>query len=611
MSFSLGPEGMGARGPNDTLDHFGSIEASDATLLDRRVVARMVPFVEPYRWHLVLAFVLMLVHTASALAIPYLLKIAIDHDIAGGDTDALRWTALQMAGAFVAAYLSGAGQRALLSWVSLRVLATLREHLFRHLQRLSIGYHESRPAGLTVSRVINDVAEINELLSQGAIQLAGELLMLIGTVAVMVVLSPRLALLTFAVLPLIALATWLFSRHARRAWRETRRRVSNVVAHLAESVSGVRAIQAFGQEEASTRSFETLSAAQRDITIKATSLSFTFLPVIEVIGMVATVIVLGMGGLAVTRGEVTLGVLVAFLSYVTRFFQPVQEISRLYTMLQSAMAAGEQVTALLDTPPGVPDRADAIVLPRLEGRIELDHITFRYREDTPVVLHELTLRVEPGQTIALVGPTGAGKTSIANLLPRLYDVERGAVRIDGIDVRDVTQHSLRRQVHMVSQEPFLFARSIADNIRLGRPEATDDEMIAAARLAHAHDFIDALPQRYDTPVFEGAVNLSVGQRQLICIARAVLSDPRILILDEATAHVDNHTEALIQKALESLLRGRTAVVIAHRLGTVRDADCIYVIDGGRIVEQGRHEDLVGRGGLYATLHAHLTSASSR
>lgn len=605
MSFSMGSSGGGVRGPNQTLRHYGGAEGGDARPLDRRVIARLLPFLTPYRWHLLGALALTLAHTAAALAVPYLLKVAIDHDIAAGDLEALRWTALAMAGAFGAAYLSGAGQSGLLSWVSLRVLATLRAHLFRHLQRLSLGYHESRPAGVTVSRVINDVAEINELLSHGAIQVAGELLMLVGTVGVMVALSPELALLTFTVLPLIAGATWLFSRRARPAFRQTRRRVAEVVTHLAESVSGVRAIQAFGQEDASTRRFEAASAAQRDASIAATSLSFTFLPVVEVIGMLATVIVLGAGGLAVIAGEVTLGVLVAFLSYVARFFQPVQELSRLYTTLQSAMAAGEQVVALLDTAPTVADRADARPLPRLEGRVEFDAVSFRYRSDGPVVLHAIDLRVEPGETVALVGPTGAGKTSIANLIPRLYDVESGAVRLDGVDVREVTQRSLRRQVHMVSQEPFLFARSIADNIRLGRPDASDAELVEAARLANAHDFISALPEGYETPVFEGAVNLSVGQRQLVCIARAVLSDPRVLILDEATAHVDTHTEALIQQALEGLLRGRTAVVIAHRLGTVRGADRIHVIDGGRVVERGRHDELVARGGLYATLHAHL------
>jgi ABC-type multidrug transport system fused ATPase/permease subunit len=337
------------------------------------------------------------------------------------------------------------------------------------------------------------------------------------------------------------------------------------------------------------------------------SLSFTFLPTVDLLGMLATALVLWFGAQAVTRGEVTVGVLMAFLAYVTRFFQPIQELSRLYTTMQSAMAGGEQVLRLLDTPIEVNDRPGALEMPPIRGEIEFDQVTFRYRPNTPEVLHDVSLRLAAGQTLALVGPTGAGKTSIANLIARFYDVSGGVVRIDGIDVRDVTQRSLRAQTGLVPQDPFLFSGTIADNIRFGtvRPgqlPATDEAVRQAAALANASEFIDALPLGYETRILEGGVNLSLGQRQLICIARAVLADPRILILDEATANVDTVTEALIQAALERLLAGRTAVVIAHRLSTVRNADIICVIDNGKIIEQGTHEELVQLGGLYRDLY---------
>jgi ABC-type multidrug transport system fused ATPase/permease subunit len=332
------------------------------------------------------------------------------------------------------------------------------------------------------------------------------------------------------------------------------------------------------------------------------SLSYIFLPSIEFLGMLATAIVLGFGGLAVSRGEVTLGVLVAFLSYVTRFFQPVQELSRMYTTLQAAMAGGEQVLNLLDTPPDVVDPPNAVEMPKVTGRVVLDAVSFKYRPELPEVLHDINLVIEAGQTVALVGPTGAGKSSISNLIGRFYDVNSGSVTIDGIDVRSVTQASLHRQIGLVPQDSFLFSGTIADNIRFGCPEATADQVEQAARLANAHSFIIAKPEGYQTRILEGAANLSVGQRQLVCIARAILADPRILILDEATSNVDSMTESLIQDALRILLRGRTAVVIAHRLSTIYGADLICVIQDGQIVERGKHAELLAQNGVYTSLY---------
>jgi ABC-type multidrug transport system fused ATPase/permease subunit len=374
-----------------------------------------------------------------------------------------------------------------------------------------------------------------------------------------------------------------------------------VVGDLAEDLSGMRVIQAFAQEDTSRERFDDVNRANRDANIAAMSLSFVFLPTVEFLGMLATGIVLWFGGMAVAADELTLGVVVAFLAYVSRFFEPVQELSRLYTTMQAAMAGGERVLALLDTEPEVRDAPDAIEMPVISGQVELRDVSFSYRGDTRV-LHDVNLHVTPGQTVALVGPTGAGKTSIANIIARFYEVSEGAVEIDGIDVRSVTQRSLRRQMGLVPQDPFLFSGTIAGNVRFGRPAASDAEVEEAARMANAHEFILALPDGYDTEILEGGVNLSVGQRQLICIARAVLADPRILILDEATASVDTITEMLIQDALQRLLAGRTAVVIAHRLSTIQHADQICVVEAGRIVERGRHDELLARGGLYRDLY---------
>jgi len=599
MGLAFGSSGAGF-GPRGAIESFGAEQTGVA--YNPRVVARLMRYLQPYRWQMALAFVAMFAGSSLALLTPYLVKLAIDEHIAVGDLEGLTWIALATALAFVGSFLATAGQQYLLSWVGQRVLGNLRAALFRHLQALPLGYHDTHIVGVTVSRVINDVAVINELMSQGVVTLVGDVLLLGGIVAVMLSMSWQLALLTFLALPLMALVTWWFSRRAKQAFRETRSRVAAVVGDLAEDIAGMRVIQAFAQEGATHQRFDRVNVANRQAHINAMSLSFIFLPSIDFLSMLATCIVLFFGGLWVTQGQVTLGVMVAFMSYVTRFFQPIQELSRLYTTMQSAMAGGEKVLDLLDTEPEVKDKPGASDMPPIRGEVVFDHVSFRYRPDAPLALRDVDLTIRAGQTVALVGPTGAGKTSVANLIARFYDVSEGAVRIDGVDVRDVTQRSLRRQFGLVPQDPFLFSGAIADNIRFGRPDATDEDIRRAAKQANADLFIDAMPDGYQTRILEGGVNLSIGQRQLICIARAVLADPRILILDEATANVDTMTEALIQEALERLLEGRTAIVIAHRLSTIRNADLICVIEDGRIVERGRHDALLEAGGLYRTLY---------
>jgi ATP-binding cassette, subfamily B, multidrug efflux pump len=613
MSFSIGTGGPNM-GPRGVLDSFGNTSETEGQFFNRRVVLRMVGYFLPYWRSILLAFIAMLAITGLTLLAPYLLKIAIDQHIVNGDIAGLNRVALILAASFVGLYIATAGQQYLLSRVSQRVLANLRSQLFRHLQRLSLGYHDTHIIGVTVSRVINDVAVINELLAQGWITFIGDLLILIGIVVVMLSMDLKLALLTFTVLPLMFLATYLFAGRARQAFRETRLKVAAVIGDLAEDISGMRVIQAFAQEDTSQKRFKRVNVDNRNAYIKAMSLSFIFLPAIEFLGILATAIVLWFGGRMVMGAEVTIGVMVAFLSYVTRFFQPIQELSRLYTTMQAAMAGGERVLELLDTRPDVQDRPNATEMPPIAGQVVLDRVSFRYRSKTPVVLHEASLQIEPGQTVALVGPTGAGKTSIANLVARFYEVTEGRVLIDGIDVRSVTQQSLHRQVGLVPQDSFLFAGTIAENICFGNLAATHEDVIEAARLANAHDFITDLPEGYETEILEGGANLSVGQRQLLCIARALIINPRILILDEATANVDTVTEFLIQDALQRLLEGRTAIIIAHRLSTIRNADLICVVQDGRIVEQGRHETLLEHGGLYRTLYerqfAELASTGS-
>lgn len=599
MSFSIGTGSTNRVGPRGAIERFG--DKVDGKSFDLRIVLRLLTYLLPYRSRILIAFVAMNVSSALTLFTPYLLKEAIDGPIARGNSDDLDRIALLMVIAITVLYISSSLQRYLLSWVGQRVLADLRLKLFSHLQSLSLGYHDTNIIGVTISRVISDVAVINQLLSEGLVMLIGDTLLLIGIVVVMISMSPQLALLTFSVLPLMVLATMLFARRAKAAFRETRARVAAVIGDLAENLSGIRVIQAFAQENTSQERFDEVNRENRDALIAAISLSFVFIVSVEFLGMVATGIVLWLGGLIVANGTVTLGVIVAFLAYVTRFFQPIQELSQLYTTMQAAMAGGERVLNLLDTPSEVADRPDAIEMPRIVGKVELRDVFFAYHNNN-IVLQNINLTIESGQTLALVGPTGAGKTSIANLVSRFYDITQGQVCIDGHDVRDVTQNSLRQQMGLVSQDPFLFSGTIADNIRFGNIDANESAIQEAARLANIHDFIVSLPDGYATEILEDGANLSVGQRQLISIARAVLADPRILILDEATSSVDMVTETLIQEALQRLLRDRTAIVIAHRLSTIVNADLICVVSNARIVEVGNHQQLLAKNGLYRQLY---------
>ena len=481
------------------------------------------------------------------------------------------------------------------------MLFTLRNRLFEHLQKLSVAYHDSHIVGVTVSRVINDVSVINMLLSEGLVAMIGDTLLIVGTIVVMMVMDARLALITFSIIPLMVLATYLFSRKARVAFRDTREKVATLVGNLAENISGIRVIQSYVQEDASQRRFEENNRKNRNAHVYAMSLSFVFLPAMDFLSVMATCIVLLAGGLMAASGNMAIGIIVAFMTYVNRFFMPIRELSQLFTTLQSATAGGEKVLDILDTPPAVADSPDAEEREIINGKIEFQNVSFSYDRKVEV-LHDISLVIEPGETVAIVGPTGAGKTSITNLICRFYECTAGKLLVDDCDVRAISLESLHRHMGYVSQDPFLFAGTIAENIGYGKKGNDREAIIESAKHAEADTFIKNLPDGYDTQILEGGVNLSTGQRQLISISRAVLIRPSILIMDEATSSVDTVTEGLIQKALVYLLKGRTAIVIAHRLTTVQGADRIYVVDDGRITETGTHNQLIAARGMYRNLY---------
>jgi len=590
---------LGAGSPRRTLDAYA--DKVEGRSFNLRVVWHLLVFLRPYTLQMLVAFVAMLAASGLTLLAPLLVKLAIDGPILAGDINGLDEIVLLLLLAFVGLYLASMAQRYLLSWVGQRMLADLRSALFRHLQELPLSYHDNHIVGVTISRVISDVGVINQLLSQGLITLTGDSLLLAGIVIVMLSLNAQLALVTFSIVPVIVLVTMIFAHKAKLAFRKTRARNAHMIGDLAENLSGIRVIQAFANEAISTEKFNEVNGANRDAHVEAMSLSFVFLPTVEILGLAATGIVLLFGGLSVAQGSLTLGTVIAFLAYVNRFFLPVQELSQLYATMQTAMAGGERVINLLGMEPAIKDRPDARKMPPIEGRIEFRDVHFGYRESLPV-LRDINLDIPAGTMVALVGPTGAGKTSIANLIARFYDVSAGAILIDGNDIREVEQRSMRAQMGLVSQDPFIFAGSIADNIRFGAPEATAEAVMAAAEMANVSEFARDLPQAYETEIFEDGANLSVGQRQLISIARAILADPRILIMDEATSSVDMVTEALIQDALRKLLSERSAIVIAHRLSTIVNADLICVVDEGRVREMGAHSELLARRGLYYELY---------
>lgn len=482
-----------------------------------------------------------------------------------------------------------------------KLMTKLRADIFARIQSLSLSYFDKNDAGDLMSKLVNDVDVLNQFLSQGLTQLIGGLVRMLLLLGAMAVLDWRLALISLCAVPLILLVSTRLAAMARVAYRRSRQSLGAVSTELEEGIAGVKVAQAFNRVEANQRHFDRLNRDNLEANVGAVSISAAFAPAIESLNALTTAAVIGLGGWLVLDGRVTLGVLISFLEYIRRFFFPLQEISQQWNVLQGALAGAERTFELLDQQPDLEDAPDAVELPAVEGEVEFDGVTFGYDPDEPV-LRDVSFRVGAGQTCAVVGPTGAGKTSLINLLARFYDVQSGSVRVDGIDVRDVTQDSLRRQIGVVLQENFMFSDTVQENIRYGRLEATDAEVAEAAQLVEAEPFIFELEDGYRTELGERGGTLSQGQRQLLSFARALVADPRILVLDEATASVDTRTEVVIQNVMQRMLRNRTSIVIAHRLSTIRNADMVLVMDHGRIVERGTHDELMVLGGLYADLH---------
>jgi ATP-binding cassette subfamily B protein len=597
----MGMPGPGGRGRGARIERARDV---------RGTLRRLVSAFSPYKWAFVVVFALVIVSTLLTLAAPYLMGLAIDRFIAGGlstagpggaETAGLARVSLAMLAAYAGAWVARIGQSVIIARVSQKAMRELRRDLFEHLQTLSLSFFDRHPHGELMSRLTNDMDAINRVVSQNVIELFSGLLTLVGVVIVMFALNFWLALASMIVLPAMLWFVGWVGKRTRSGYREYQVRLGQLNGQLEEMFSGQRVIMAFGQEASTLERFDRANESTRDVGIHAQTYSMLVPPLMGIMSSANVAIVAGIGGWMTLNGWATVGTIVAFINYSRTFAAPLRQLGNLYNQIQSAIAGAERVFEIMDQEPELTDATDAPALEDVQGAVVLEGVDFSYVPGVPV-LEDVNLAAQPGQTIALVGPTGAGKTTIVNLLTRFYDIDGGAIRIDGHDIREVRKASLRRQLGIVLQDTFLFTGTVMENIRYGRLDATDEECVAAAKLANADQFIRRLPHGYQTELSERASNLSQGQRQLLAIARAILSDPRILVLDEATSSVDTRTEAHIQEGLLKLMEGRTSFVIAHRLSTIRDADLVLVIHEGQIIERGTHQELLDRRGFYHRLY---------
>ncbi|HKZ44436.1 MAG TPA: ABC transporter ATP-binding protein [Anaerolineales bacterium] len=571
--------------------------------LNTNSINRLLAFARPYSGRLLLSAVLMFMASAASVAGPYLVKVAIDSGLIAGDALALRNTILIYLAVAVLQWIGTYFRVNIMAWVGQTIIYDLRKKLFEHIQELSLGFFSRYSVGRVITRAINDVETLREFFTWAVLAIARDIFTLTLIIVVMLDMNLRLALLTFSVLPVMVLITVVLRRASRLAYRKVRAAISWVNSVLAENVNGVRVVQAFSRQKLNYENFrDYVNKYLLGRAVATAKISSLFSPSVDVLGAIATGLVVWLGGTAVLGETITAGVLVAFILYIDRFFDPIRDLSRRYDTLQSTLISWERIMGLMDTSVEVRDAPSARDLQKIQGRVDFNQVSFHYSDDPALILCDIDLHILPGETVALVGETGAGKTTLVKLLSRFHDPTSGSIHVDGLDLRDVTQASLRQQMGVVLQDPFLFNGTVIENIRFGRLDASDEEVEQAARAVGAHEFIIALRNGYQTTVEEGGVMLSVGQRQLLSFARALLADPRILILDEATSSVDTQTELVIQIALRKLLKDRTSLVIAHRLSTITNADRIIVIHDGMLVEQGTHQELMHNQGMYADLY---------
>jgi len=595
---------MGMRGGGGGGFHgmvVGEDENAVRQVPDSVLTIRMLKYVLKYKRRALLTFVTVVATTGLNLIPTLLYGAAIDQYIPNLDAGGLALIAVGYIFVAIVTYAAQSTQNYLIEWLFSKMEYDLRDDIFDHIQKLSIGYFADKEPGSIVSRATNDIDKLSELISSGIITAAADLLTLVGIVIIMFSLNWELSLVSFAVIPVMLVWMVVWGKQVRTVYRETRKSIASVSAQMEESVSGIKEIQSFSKEDETKKEFQNVNESNRVANTEAGRVMSAFYPTVTFFTSIGQALVLWFGGIAVIQHAVTVGTLFIFMSYITRFFQPIQELSNIWTSIQSAFAAAERVFNIIDTPIDIKDSPDSEPMGPIKGEIVYDHMSFGYEKDRPV-LRDIDLTIKPNTTVAFVGPTGVGKTTMINLLYRFYDPVEGRILIDGKDLKTIRVESLRTQMGIVLQDPFLFSGTIMDNIRYSRPTASNEEVVAVSKAIGAHDFIARLPEGYQTEVKERGGRLSVGQRQLVSLARALIADPRILIMDEATSSIDAYTELLIQNAMDKILQGRTTIVIAHRLSTIRNADKIIVIENGRIAEAGKHNELLKKGGLYKKLY---------